>query len=739
MPSNRLLFAVSEDIKQVTGRLPPAVDTLWKLVCVVAVTVGALALWMAEPLVVDQLRLAQFDQFARWQPRPYTPVAVRIVDIDEESLKAVGQWPWPRTRVADLVDRLADAGVLVVAFDVLLSEPDRTAPAAMAKVWRNPEFNALSAALPDPDTILAHSLKGTPVVLGSNLLRNTGLAAGGDPPVAAALPPYRVVVSGQDGAAKAVQGFGAVVPPLPVLLAQASGVGALNAAPDRDGVVRRVPLLLGVGNELIPSLTAEALRVAQGARNYLVRSEIGGIQDLRIGNYTVPTNAQGEIWLHYTLEEPQRIVSAQAVLSGEVPGDALRGHIVLVGSSAAGLMDFRPSPMGYSMPGVLAHAQALEQMVTDQHVQRPNWAIPLEFMVLALGSIGLGIVGLSASARWGAVALMAVLAFTGGGAWYAFVAHGWLLDASNPAWAMVLVFGLTSGFHHWATERQQRWLRTAFSRYVSPNRVAHLVAHPDQLHLGGKRQTCSFVFTDLVGFTPLMEASDPGQVVALLNDYLEAMLVIVFKHEGTLDRFVGDAVVVLFSAPVPQADHRQRAMDCALEMDAFATSYSRRMQASGVNWGLTRIGVHTGEVIVGNFGGKALFDYRALGDPINTAARLESVNKHLGTRVCVSQAILDGCSGIAVREVGRLLLKGKVQPLQVFAPEATLDAEVCCPAADYAAAMQMLRAGVDHGSAAIVAAFETLAQRHSNDPLVALHLKRLLQGASDDLIVMTDK
>ena len=143
MPSNRLLFAVSEDIKQVTGRLPPAVDTLWKLVCVVAVTVGALALWMAEPLVVDQLRLAQFDQFARWQPRPYTPVAVRIVDIDEESLKAVGQWPWPRTRVADLVDRLADAGVLVVAFDVLLSEPDRTAPAAMAKVWRNPEFNAL--------------------------------------------------------------------------------------------------------------------------------------------------------------------------------------------------------------------------------------------------------------------------------------------------------------------------------------------------------------------------------------------------------------------------------------------------------------------------------------------------------------------------------------------------------------------------------------------------------------------
>jgi adenylate cyclase len=224
----------------------------------------------------------------------------------------------------------------------------------------------------------------------------------------------------------------------------------------------------------------------------------------------------------------------------------------------------------------------------------------------------------------------------------------------------------------------------------------------------------------------------------LLNDYLEAMLVIVFKFEGTLDRFVGDAMVVLFSAPVPQSDYRQRALDCALEMDAFATAYARRLQVQGVPWGLTRIGVHSGEVIVGNFGGKTLFDYRALGDPINTAARLETVNKHLGTRVCVSQAILDGCRGVAVRAVGRLVLKGKSQPLQVYTPTATL--ETACSAPDeYATALRLMQPGPEHDAGAALVQFEALAKRYPYDPLLQLHLRRLRQGATDDVIVMSEK
>lgn len=700
---------------------------------------AALALYLADPIAVQSLRLAQFDQLQRWHPRPYTPVPVRVVDIDEASLRAYGQWPWPRTRVADLVERLHSAGASVIALDVLLSEPDRNAPAAMAQLWNDPKASAALTHLPDPDQTLANRLSTSPVVLGSSLTRQA-IGTTAAPFMTAPPLPYRMVSSGDPAATTWLQQFDTVLWPLPLLTAQARGVGALNAAPDADGVVRRVPLLLRVDTTTVPSLSAEALRVAQdGAHNYLLRGQAAGMQDLRIGAITVPTNAQGEIWLHYTLPHAARMVSAAQVLNGTVATDQLQGHVVLVGSSAAGLMDVRSNPLGQQMPGVMAHALAIEQMLLGHHLQRPSWATALEALVLLVGALVLGLLGLALSARWAALALLAALGMVWGGAWYAFVHAQLLLDAVNPTWAMLLVFGLASGVHHWVGERQQRWLRTAFARYVSPNRVEHLVAHPEQLHLGGQRQVCSFVFTDLVGFTPLLEASDPAQVVGLLNDYLEAMLVIVFKHEGTLDRFVGDAMVVLFSAPVVQADHQQRALDCALEMDAFATAYAQRLQASGVAWGLTRIGVHSGEVIVGNFGGKTLFDYRALGDPINTAARLEGVNKYLGTRVCVSAALLQGCQGVAVRAVGRVLLKGKSQALQVFAPDATLDLPQCAAADDYTAAMACLQAGAANDPVLALQRFEALALLHPHDPLVALHVQRLRQGAKDDLMVMTDK
>lgn len=704
-----------------------------------ALAVAALGLYLADPIAIQSLRLAQFDQFQRWQPRPYTPVPVRVVDIDEASLQAHGQWPWPRTRMAELVERLTQAGAAVVALDVLLSEPDRNAPAAMAQLWQDPQASAALAHLPDPDTALADRLLHSPVVLGSSLARHTAPVVGSTASATPAQLPYRIVHSGSPDATAWLSHFDAALWPLPQLSANAKGIGALNAAPDSDGTVRRVPLLLRLGSSVVPGLSVEALRVAQGTPNYLLRGQAAGVQDLRIGALTVPTTANGEMWLHYTAEQASRTVSATQVFAGTVAADLLHGNLVFVGSSAVGLMDVRSTPLGQQVPGVQAHALALEQMLLGHHLQRPSWASGLEALVLGLGTLLLGLLGLAVSTRWAAIALIVALAALWGGGWYAFASARLLLDVVNPTWAMLLVFGVASGAHHWVSERQQRWLRTAFARYVSPNRVAHLVAHPEQLHLGGQRQVCSFVFTDLVGFTPLLEASDPAQVVELLNNYLEAMLVIVFKHEGTLDRFVGDAMVVLFSAPVAQADHQQRALDCALEMDAYATAYAHRLQAAGVQWGLTRIGVHSGEVIVGNFGGKTLFDYRALGDPINTAARLEGVNKHLGTRVCVSDALLAGCTGVAVRPVGRVLLKGKRMPLQVFAPDATLDLPQCAPAPAYADAMACLQAGATYNRALALQRFAALALQFPHDPLVALHAQRLRHGDDDDLIVMVDK
>ena len=719
----------------------------WTGLLVVGLATAWLALYLSDPIPLQNLRLAQFDQLQRWYPRDYSTVPVRIVDIDEASLTAYGQWPWPRTRIAELVERLHADGAAVIALDILLSEPDRTSPQAMAQVWQSPLATAWLQQLPDPDETLARSLRGKPVVLGSNLLQSAHGDTAANSLAAATLPkiPYRIVVSGASQPEQWLANYQTSTPPLAALLQTASGVGALNSSADHDSVIRRVPLMLRMGTQVVPTLSAEAIRLTQATNNYGLRGSDAGVQDIRIGKLLVPTNAQGELWLHYTANQASRYVSAAQVLQGKAPANSIRGHVVLVGSSAAGLSDLRASPTGQLVPGVLTHAMAVEQILSGHYLTRPAWATGLEAVVLCISVALLSGLALRLPVRWAAAALLVALALLGGGAWWAFTQQHWLLDATTPAVAMLLSFAVASSLHQILVERQQRWLRTAFSRYVSPNRVAHLIAHPEKLHLGGQRQVCSFVFTDLVGFTPMLEASDPASVVAALNDYLEAMLVIVFKHEGTLDRFVGDAMVVLFSAPETQTDHRQRALDCALEMDVFATRYASLLQARGVAWGLTRIGVHCGEVIVGNFGGKTLFDYRALGDPINTAARLETVNKHLGTRVCVSQAVLDGCSGVPTRCVGQIVLKGKTKALRVYAPLATLDSSTSAPAKDYDDAMACLQPSPITGlpdaaqAAKALAQFESLAQSYPYDPLVDLHYRRLQEGATDDVIVMTEK
>jgi len=698
-----------------------------------------LALVLADPLALRTLRHQGFDQYQRWQPRPYTPAPVRIVDIDEASLAQLGQWPWPRDRLAALVDRLGAHGAAAIGFDVVFAEPDRSAPRLAARDW------ALSAPardelqrLPDPDALFAEAIARHPVVLGFALRAE----APADAPVAASAaapaPRVRYVWRGEPAIAS-LPDLGQPVRPLAPLDAAASGSGALAFVPDADGVVRRVPLAIALQGEAAPGLAAELLRVAQGTPNVILQRADGGapgLRAVRIGALELPTNAQGEFWLHYTGSQPQRLVPAWQVLAGTADPALFDGHIVLVGSSAQGLLDLRFNPQGRLMPGVEAHAQAIEQALTGRPLVRPGWARAGEAMAVVLSGGLLVAVGAFLPPLAAAAATALLVAGLLGGGWWAFSAHGLLLDSFTPALVAVLSYALASLARHAQRERRHRWLRQAFARYVSPNRVAHLMRHPGQLELGGKRQHCSFVFTDLAGFTALMEATDPADAVGLLNRYLEGMISIAFRHQGTLDRIVGDALAIMFSAPVVQPDHAQRALNCALEMHRFATRFAREQQARGVAFGHTRIGVHSGEVIVGNFGGQAIFDYRALGDPVNTAARLESANKQLGTRVCVSGATLSACAPCPARPVGRLVLKGKTEALPVFEPVTDADADRRAPLADYQAAFEALRAGRDAEAALLLGG---LRAQWPDDPLVALHAERLAAGERGDRLVLTSK
>lgn len=691
---------------------------------------------LVDPLPLQMLRNAQFDQFQRWQPRPYVDAPVRIVDIDEASLARLGQWPWPRTRVAELVEHLRGEGAAAIGFDIVFAEPDRTSPEAIAALWglKGALAQTLSR-LPDHDQRFEDALGGGGVVLGFALARGQ---SGAPQRAQESAAPYRFIHLGAPQT-PGLNGFQDAVLPLPRLAAKAAGLGAIAFVPDADGVVRRVPLLFALRGEPVPSLAAEMLRVGQDASNYILKSAAegdAGLEEVRVGEVSVPTTPRGEMWVHYSEPVASRYIPAWKVLAGMVGANELAGKLVLVGTSAQGLQDLRFSPMGRIMPGVEAHAQALEQILTGRGLQRPAWAKAAEALVLIAGCLVAGWLALVVSALTGACVTALIIAAIAGAGWWAFSSQGVLLNVLVPAWGVGLTFMLASLIHHFSSERQHRWLKQAFSRYVSPNRVQYLMAHPEQLELGGQWQECSFVFTDLAGFTGLMEQADPAEAVALLNAYLDPIIAIAFEYQGTLDRIIGDAVAIMFSAPVPQADHRQRALQCALAIDAFATAYARDLNARGIAFGKTRIGVHSGEVIVGNFGGSTIFDYRALGDPVNTASRLESVNKHLGTRMCVSAEVLSGCPGQQARPVGRLVLKGKVQALTVLEPVTSREEDgQRAPLADYEQAYRLMA----EGEAGALAEFERLQAQFPDDPLVALHARRLREGEAGDLMVMAEK
>lgn len=700
------------------------------LSCLLLAATALVQMW--QPAALATLQNTVFDQYQRWRPRPFEPAPVRIVDVDDASLARLGQWPWPRTRIASMVEQLFAHGAAVVAFDVVFAEPDRTSPAQVAKEWRGtPELDAVLSGLPDHDAVLARTIANGGVITGFALSRDASDDADVTPPA----HPFRIIAVGT-GFEPFLPRFTSVVRTLPDMERAAAGNGALTFLSSSDGVVRELPLLLRLGDTVLPALALEALRVAQGVRNVTVYTAgatdgtgtASGVAAVKVGALEISTAPDGKVRLYFGTPRADRFVPAWQVIAGNVDRALLENHIVFVGTSAKGLMDLRFSPLGGIVPGVEVQAQFVEQALQGSSLVRPDWAPGSEILFTLITGGLLTILLTRLRALWGAAVALACIGVAVAGSWHLFAAERLLLDPLAPSMALVAVFLIGSVPRAIGTEREQRWIKGAFSRYVSPNLVQHLVDNPGQLEVGGERRECSFIFTDLAGFTTFMERVDPADAVELLNTYLDRMIAIAFRHDGTLDRIVGDAVAIVFSAPVAQDDHAQRAMICALDMDRFAREFEKEKHAEGLALGITRIGVHGGTVIVGNFGGSTIFDYRALGDPVNTAARLETVNKHLGTRMCVSSAIVDHCPDFVGRPVGTLVLKGKSQGIEAYEPLSARD-----PA--YEKAFSLMA----EGNPDTRDAFAALAGERPDDGLVRFHLARLERGESGITVVMSEK
>ena len=643
-----------------------------------AVIVATLALRVWDPSPVARLRSLVFDAYQRVSPRAYDPsLPVRIVDIDEESLKRIGQWPWPRTVLADLVDKLSAGGAAAIGFDMVFPEPDRMSPANALRFWPKSELLATLEAevekLPSNDQIFAEAIGKAPVVLGfistpqgtSQPETKAGFAHGGDDP--ALFAPYYA------GAAASLK----------ELQDKEQGTGSLNWIPEHDQIIRRMPMLVRIGDTLYPSLAADLLRQAQGASTYIVKSsgasgekafgEKTGIVGVKVGDYEVPTEANGQMWMKFTRASKQRYLPAYKVLNGEIGKDDLEGRILIIGTSAAGLLDIRATPLEASVPGVELHAQAVEQILQNTFLLRPDFATPAELIyILVLGTLIAVLIyraGALGSAVVGALAVAAVILIS----WYTFDAFGWLVDPVYPAVALTAIYLAGTLFVFLRTEKERNRVRNAFSHYMAPALVERLADDPSRLKLGGETRDMTLLFSDVRGFTTISEGLDAEELTHFLNSLFTPLSNIILDEQGTIDKFMGDAVMAFWNAPLDDRLHPSHACSAALrmmgEMEGLNARWQQEAEAKGRSFKPVKLGIglNTGLCCVGNLGSETRFDYSVIGDNVNVASRLEGQSKTYDVGTVVGESTTARASDFAFIELDLLKVKGKTEATRIFA------------------------------------------------------------------------
>ena len=654
----------------------------WDLVLGATILVGALALRWVDPLPLQQLRNLTFDTYQRLQPRTYDPAApVSIAAIDEHSLDVFGQWPWSRSTLARIADRLTELGAAAIAFDVLFAEPDRTAPAALAaNLPVDPRYDAARAqlaALPDPDQEFAAALKRAPSVVAFAYSDDFALAAG--PKLAF---PYSIAVMGVGGdreeqvalVAAQVPSTQEAILPLPLFVASAHGMGEVHAGdPDPDGVVRRVPMVVAIAGELYTTLAGDALRVGIGGQTAQVKlTGDGFIDKMRIGEAIIPVNGRGELLLYDSGAQEQRYFSATDIFEDGFDPARVAGRVVLFGATVEGLKDIRATPLTPVMPGVEIHAQILEQILAGEFLTRPYDADGIEF--LYLGGFGAVLLGFlyRRSAIGGAAVLVVAIAGTIAASWWQFSAKGFLFDPIYPGLAAIVMFGGGTLVNYLRTEGEKRHVRNAMARYLSPVLADQVSQHPEQLKLGGELRELTLMFCDIRGFTKISESLDPRALTSLINSFLTPMTQVIQDREGFIDKYIGDCIMAFWNAPVDVPSHAEKAILAAYDMRRELSRINATLSAEAEKAGRrpvdlrVGIGLNSGICCVGNMGSEQRLEYSVLGDTVNIASRLESLSPSYGVDLVIGEETASGAAGFAMLELDRVRVKGKAVPIRIF-------------------------------------------------------------------------
>ena len=630
----------------------------------------ALRIW--DPVPIEILRLKSFDILQRMSPNKNWSNKVTIVDIDEASLTEYGQWPWPRTIVAELIDKLAKGRAAAVGMDIIFAEEDRTSPKNFADFAHglDADTKAKLEQLPSNDKVLADAFARARMVIvgqsgyhydlgrGQEEVKGPPLATlGGNP------KPY-------------MYSYPDLLPNIDILQNAAASRGILTTNPDVDGVTRRVPLVVIARNAVFATISVEMLRVLGGFRPLVIKTDEAGISSIGVAGIDIPTDAHGRLWVRFSASDPERYVSAKDILAGKPEAMAkVDRHVVMIGTSALGLHDIKATPLDPVMPGVEVHAQLIDNIITREHIYRPNFSIAAELLAAIL--TGLFII-IAVPLMPAVVTLVSGTLINGSllaGAYYLFVSKSMLLDVTFPLITSMVVFGSLVFFNYLQEESQRREIRSAFSQYLSPDVVEQLAADPSKLILGGETKEMTILFSDVRGFTSISEAykAYPQELTHLINRLLTPLSRVVVDNGGTIDKYMGDNIMAFWNAPLEYEDHAKKALSAALGMIDAQNALNEQLKTETAPDGSPAkplaigVGLNTGVNVVGNMGSDLRFDYTVLGDNVNLASRLEGQTKGYGVAILFGErtAELAG-NDFATIEVDLVAVKGKAEPERVF-------------------------------------------------------------------------
>ena len=586
--------------------------------------------------VVQIARLKSFD-ILQQSDEPVLSDDIAILAIDEEAMEKYGQWPWSREVIADLIWNTREAGAYEIIVPIIMTEEDRLGGDM-----------ALAQAIVGAQGVIIAQVGSTQLAENKNAVPR-GIAKIGQNPL-----PFLYTWSGMLG-------------PIPLLGMNAAGVGVLNTVPEIDGVVRRLPLFMAIGEDVFPSMAIEVMRVEKGIPSAAIKSHAGGIDKVRVKGFPIiQTDANAQIWLRWNKEFT--IVSAASTdLS------ALAGKKVIIGSMTSRIGGIIATPKGPQF-NFMPAAVSLQTLLDNEIIQRPYWSKTAELSTTLI--LGLLIVIISRFAPYWLIGLLFVGTGSGlvYGSWYAWSNYLYLIDITM-AFSTLMVTGLTAVFGRFIVEfKAKQLLRKQFEHYLDPRQVAILQKNPELLKLGGERKEMSFLFSDIVGFTPISEYfknnDDPEGLCELINDYLDRMTKIVQANGGCIDKYMGDCIMAFWNAPVPCANHAEMAVKSSIEIAIETEKLKSELKERGLPEIKIGSGVNTGECIVGNMGSSTRFDYSCIGDAVNLAARLEAQTRQYKdcTTLYSSYTMEQLPDYMKSIEIDKVKVKGKEELVTVFSP-----------------------------------------------------------------------